>query len=436
MKKKLCVLLLGVCLVISFVLIKGCTKITEAEKPIVQASSANVDKLRKWFNDSWRPLSNARTSPWLHDTSFIVNNYSNIIPQWHLANTYIQGSVTYTEVPVILPDTLQFKIGTHDSAQLLSLFTDSIYTNLPQSKIFWIAKEEPGQDPYAEIVTFISDYEYAKADYQRFINGVSHFDITGYTGMVMYHDRNGQLLRVFQYVRGDLLNTIRCGTEGGLDPAPGNRVHLDACYEILTWERDCVTTYFQDGTSIKDCSEWILVGTHMVGNCFSNTGGGGGSGSSTAYYSPLSENGMDCGSFEFKKTTTANWQEAGLTDVVIRTIWFGTNPNTVGIKINFTLHSPIVFGLPIQRLSGEYYSPARAAKIAAQASDRALWAINDWVMYQPEMPPNAIIEKKYRDILHDLMKNWGGTAGRTGSGSPNIVYKKASYALLGNGKCY
>lgn len=430
MKKMLCALALGAMLVIA--INQGCSKIDRPEKVISSAASSGIDEIKKWFYGQWQPPKAsiaARTSPWLHDTSFITNNFSNIIPDWRLARVYYRDSVKFTEVPVMLPDTLQFKIGPNDSAQFLNAIIDSVYCNLPQSKIFWIAKEEPGQDPYAEIVTFVSDYEYAKADYQRFLNGVSYFDMDGYTGMVTYYDRNGQLLRAFQYLRGDIVNTIRCGNERGLCPAPDNRVHLDACYEILTWERDCVTTYDQNGIGQKECGEWFLVGSHMVGNCSSNSGGGSGA----ASYDPYSENGIDCHSFVFSKTTTANWQEAGVKDIVLKTVWIG--PTRAAVVIDYKLTTPVVFGLPIERADGTIYTPGMAATIAAQAESKAIVELNRWAKYLPVMPSNSEIEIQYRNFLKMFMLAYGGTADKNGSHSPNIIYKTASYKLLGNGKC-
>ncbi|HYE54489.1 MAG TPA: hypothetical protein VD996_06580, partial [Chitinophagaceae bacterium] len=226
-------------------------------------------------------------------------------------------------------------------------------------------------------------------------------------------------------------NTIRCGFEGGLDPAPGNRVHLEVCYEVLTWERDCVTSYNQDGIGQKECSEWILVGSYMIGNCFSANGGGNG----TAYYSPWSEDGMDCNSFDFQKTTDAEWQEAGLTDIEFKLYKLEahrrrTTPITVKIS------SPIVFGLPLRGPNGEYYSAGRAGNIAADACDKAYYSLQLWLDNNPTIPAMEELEQRYRTLVRDCMRMRGGTASPTGSGSPNIIYNKAKYRWFGNGKCW
>jgi hypothetical protein len=304
MKKQFYLVSLSILTILTISITVGCKKTIKSTE--IEQSSYNtkhIERSKKWFQENWQNSNNSttsRVSPWLHDTSFIINNYSNIILDWRYARVVNYGGYTYTEVPATLPDTLEFKMGppNEDTTAFLNLMTDSVYQNQTQSKLFWVLREAPGQDPIAEIVTFVGDYQYTKDNFQRFINSISYFDLGDYTGAILYHDRYGKLIRALNYLRGAITNTIRCGIEGGLDPAPGNRVHLDVCLEILTFERDCITTYFQDGTSEKVCSEWFLVGSRMVGNCWA-TGGGG-----SENYTPHKpgEEGLDCETFQFTQT--------------------------------------------------------------------------------------------------------------------------------------
>ena len=389
---------------------------------------AHVAHVKKWFDENWRntSLGSSRVSAWDHDTSFIINNYANLVPDWRFTKVVHQGNVTYTQVPAELPDTLQFKIGSADTTTLASLLTDDIYRNTDQSKIFWLLREAPNESPVAEIVTFVGDFQYTKDNVNRFLTGVDYFDLDDYTGVVMYHDRFGQLIRSFQYERGTLVNTIRCGVEGGLDPDPGNRVHLDVCLEILTWERDCFTTYDENGTQNKQCTEWVLVGSHMVGNCW-GTGGSGGS----SNYAPYSENGMDCASFDFTQTAS-NWQEAGIKNAKVKILWLGGGRS--GQYINVNIAAPIIVGLPRQN-SGGIISPGKAAEIAAWANDRALSVVTASLKLNPTRPTDLEIENMYRRQVRNFLLLHGGTADRTGSGNPNIVIKDAKYKFLGNGDC-
>ena len=45
------------------------------------------------------------------------------------------------------------------------------------------------------------------------------------------------------------------------------------------------------------------------------------------------------------------------------------------------------------------------------------------------------IDSLYRHYMNLFMKNFSGTADRTGSRSPGIIFTEADYKLLGNGDC-
>jgi hypothetical protein len=432
MKKQMIALLMGIGLFVCLLSMYSCSKIKNNSEPesFVQTDTDGLTQLKTWFYQQWRITGSdvTRTSTWLHDTSFLTNNLVNLIPDWRFAQVVYQGTVKYTQVPATFPDTLELKVGATDSTSMFNNLCDSLYNNTSQSKTFWLAREAPGEDPYAEIVTFVGDYEYVKTHYNRFHTGIGYFDLTGYTGLVAYHDRQGKLLRVFRYVRGELVNTIRCGVEGGLDPSPTNRVHLDECYEVWTYERDCITTYSEQGID-KQCSDWVFVGSYMIGNC--NQGGGSGGSSGTSSYSPVSENGLGCGSFDFRPTA-GNWQEAGVNKLRINFRWIGT---PYGKQVNITLGAPIVFGMPLRKTNGALYKPGEAAELAAQASNYAHAMTAQLLKHEPYFPENHVVEETYRHYVDLFMKNYRGTAGRTGSRSPLIVFKDATYKFLGTGDC-
>jgi hypothetical protein len=396
-------------------------------------NTEHIERVKKWYDENWRnsPGSSSRVSPWLHDTNFIVNNYANLVLDWRFARVINQGGYTYTEVPAYTADTLEFKIGppTEDTTAFLNLMVDSVYRNQTQSKLFWILREAPGENPIAEIITFIGDYQYTKDNYQRFINGICYFDLADYTGVVLYNDRDGGFIRSLTYVRGEITNTIRCGTEGGLDPAPGNRVHLDVCLEILTWERECTTFYSDEHIGEKVCGEWYLVGTRYVGNCF---GGGGGSGGSDSY-SPMSEDGMDCVTFTFTETST-NWQEAGVINAKVKIAWLGSAPGGGIHYVNALVSGAIIIGLP-RFTSGGNISPGRAAEIAAWACNKAVANTEEILKNRGTIPSNLDVENTFRRQVQNLLAIHGGRADRTGGGSPNIVIKNAKYRFLGEGDC-
>lgn len=392
----------------------------------ISYDSNHMERVKKWFQEVWQnPISgSSRVSPWLHDTSFIINNYTNIVLDWRFARVITHGGYTYTEVPATLPDTLEFKIGppNEDTTAFLNLMTDSVYQNQSQSKLFWVLREAPCQDPIAEIVTFVGDYQYTKDNYQRFITSISYFDLGNYTGLVLYHDRYGTLIRALNYLRGEITNTIRCGIEGGLDPAPGNRVHLDECLEILTFERDCITTYTEEGI-FKECTEWILVGSRMVGNCWAS-GGSGGSENYTPY--KPGEDGIDCRTFEFTQTA-GNWQEAGVKNSRVNLFWIS---GRTGEYIPVTIVAPVIIGLPM------HYSPGKAANLAASACSHGEDEVSRLLKRYPTRPTEFLIDKTYREAVDRFIRRHGGTSGRVRPNMPpTVVIKDAQYRLFGNGDC-
>ena len=67
-----------------FVLV-GCRKnIRSTETGQVIHDAKHLERVKKWFKEAWQEPTgtSARVSPWLHDTSFIINNYANIILDW------------------------------------------------------------------------------------------------------------------------------------------------------------------------------------------------------------------------------------------------------------------------------------------------------------------------------------------------------------------
>ena len=319
-----------------------------------------------------------------------------------------------------------------DSTAFLNLMVDGVYRSQSQSKTFWVLREAPGENPVAEIITFVGDYQYTKDNYQRFINSVCYFDFVDYTGIVLYHDRDGMFIRSLTYERGEIINTIRCGIEGGLDPAPGNREHLDVCLEILTWERDCMFVYSDEQIGQKVCSEWFLIGSRMVGNCWASGGGGG-----SENYTPHKEEegyGLDCHSFEFTPTAS-NWQEAGVKNLTVRVFWTAPGKNR-GKYVSTTIGAPIIIGLPIDRITGEHLSPGAAAELAAWACDEASDEVSRLLKLWPNEPSEAALEQEFRNQVDKAVRHWQGRAGRVRTNMPpTVVIKNAQYAFWGRGNC-
>lgn len=112
----------GFVLPLAFVLlgIHGCSKVKDEFAKELTRGLPAIEKARSWFKDNWgnAGASMTRTSTWENDKNFLINNYSNLIPDWNAAVVHLRGDTTFTEVPVILRDTLEFKILSPDSTQL------------------------------------------------------------------------------------------------------------------------------------------------------------------------------------------------------------------------------------------------------------------------------------------------------------------------------
>lgn len=128
---------------------------------------------------------------------------------------------------------------------------------------------------------------------------------------------------------------------------------------------------------------------------------------------------VDCQSFEFTQTTIANWQEAGVNNIRLKWQWIGPSniPITREIYINH-----IVFGLPTQYANGDIVSPGQAANICAQVLDQVKLATYVQFRTSPTFPSDAVVELYFKNLLHQTMTLVAGTAGATGSGSPNIRF--------------
>lgn len=130
--------------------------------------------------------------------------------------------------------------------------------------------------------------------------------------------------------------------------------------------------------------------------------------------------GTDCNSFVFTKTSTANWQEAGLNNIRLKWVWIGGSgvAQTREVYVNH-----IVFGLPMVYANGQTVSPGKAATFSAQAAQQAKYDTYRRFRDTPLWPDDATVIQYYKTALHTYMMVKGGTAGVTGSGSPSIVFR-------------
>jgi hypothetical protein len=132
----------------------------------------------------------------------------------------------------------------------------------------------------------------------------------------------------------------------------------------------------------------------------------------------------DCSSFAFTKTSSANWQEAGVTNIRLKWVWVGGGNG--GMSRTIFLPS-IVFGLPTQYQNSNgsitYLSAGQAAVNAAKITELAKQ--NTYYEFQssPYSPTDAEVLIYLKNQIASLIATQRGTAGATGSGSSSIIFK-------------
>ncbi|MGN8068222.1 hypothetical protein [Mucilaginibacter sp. SG564] len=132
----------------------------------------------------------------------------------------------------------------------------------------------------------------------------------------------------------------------------------------------------------------------------------------------------DCGSFNFTKTSIANWQEAGVRQIRLKWVWL--DGKSIGQTRTVYLPS-VVFGLPTQYQNTDgtvtTLSPGAAAVKAAKATEAA--KILTYVEFRnsPYVPSDAEVLQYFKGALATAMAAERGTAGATGSGSSAIVFR-------------
>ncbi|MFA6277292.1 MAG: hypothetical protein WC622_11115 [Pedobacter sp.] len=180
------------------------------------------------------------------------------------------------------------------------------------------------------------------------------------------------------------------------------------------------TTSLCDGSGnvIAVVSEIYLYSTCDLGGGGSNTG-------TTIDQEEVAEEALDtdCSSFTFKKTTIANWQEAGLNKISLRMVWIGGGN---GITVRNIEVNHVVFGLPTYYTNANgttsTLSSGEAANIAAEAAEYARNMTYTEFRDTPVYPPDVTIKSYYTQKVNEYMLLFKGTAGTNGSGSSSIIF--------------
>ena len=93
-------------------------------------------------------------------------------------------------------------------------------------------------------------------------------------------------------------------------------------------------------------------------------------------------------------------------------------PLTREININ-----QVVFGLPTVYANGNILSPGSAANVSARTLDAVKLLTYMEFRNSPYLPNDNTVVAYFNEQLHLAMTAQGGTAGKTGSGSSNIIFR-------------
>lgn len=200
----------------------------------------------------------------------------------------------------------------------------------------------------------------------------------------------------------------------------GDEVVSIECYEECTWieDEDPNPPCYDQTDPNGECDDFLP--------CDDCGDGGDGEAESTM--------GVDCSSFAFSQTTTANWQEAGLNKIRLKWVWIDFHGSGQSITREIWIDH-VVFGLPKVYGNGASLTAGEAAILTADAIDRAKLLTYKEFRNSPSLPQESTVVTFFKNAVHSAMIPIGGTAGTTGSGSPNIIFRNEIRASFSTRNC-
>jgi hypothetical protein len=306
------------------------------------------------------------------------------------------------------------------------------------------------------IVTLVPTPEYAAAkNYDISSNRLDALD-AHFSGYIMVREWSEKMVNIVKVQNGKMRQV---NIERRLNASVSNTASRLNCTYVWVPQvhHNCVVIPTGDQPpNPNECSEWSNAESPVYGHweqvcvddggdgdtpnfctlygigCNGDDGNGGGDAYENTTETDYSPNGLKCSSFTYRNTAS-NWQEAGVSGLRFKMVWIGGSNS--GIEISVTLGAPLIFGLPIQRADGTIYSPGKAAEMSAEAVSYATALTAQMLKYEPYIPSTLTVETMFKNNIKLFMLNYAGTAGATGSGSPEIVTKPAKYQIFGHGDC-
>lgn len=225
----------------------------------------------------------------------------------------------------------------------------------------------------------------------------------------------------------DFLNLKKAYAEKGISTAPRSVCGTSSTtiYDVNCWyasEEDeknqyATCTFVPRTIYTTECS--TLDDNPTPG--YPPTGGGGTSEVDSEASSPKK---VDCKSFVYVKTSTANWQEAGVTKIRLR--WVYTEPTSRHGFLREIWVDKIVFGLPTYYTNANgtitHLSAGEAATKSAILLDQA--KTDTYLRFKESNADEATVIMYFKKMVHEYMTTQMGTAGATGTGNPDIKFKE------------
>lgn len=260
----------------------------------------------------------------------------------------------------------------------------------------------------------IGNYHFLKTrrDKQR------HFEYqSDYTGIVIFLDKNGQLLDGEKYLGGRKvskinsirkLNILNSNSEliqsnsiksTNISEPPEDIVGTCSGTLYTVWQQDCIANFVNDIFVGSECGAWYAVDQYFIGTC--NNGSGDVSSNSPNEGFTSDDGRLSCKSFSFNKlSSTSNWQEAGVKGLQ----FVGDVPGGPPVIKTFR---PLFIGLPFKKLDGTEIKPGEAAEAAAKAANRAGLALHiNYIGMNREQflaTPASTIEREFRILMQSYL---------------------------------
>lgn len=402
----------------------------------LEPSELTISQLKSWY-DQQSKGQNANS-----------NIFTAYIPDWGTAQTSSVDGYNVTEISFSNPTKVVIANGAKTDAEKDKILAKTniklILFNLSGSK------------------TVTGAYMMLKSDNPQKISEVHYKDFGSFTGMLSYYNFSGKFENGYTISSGKIVKSLTKSalSQNQLLQLKESRRSLGTGSEdklmLYNINDDCdiqtYDVYYESCASIQGMPElgttctWIYSYSLDVINCVPGSAGpggggvfdggytgigGGGSGGTTPQADTEANKHTDCETFTFVKTTTANWQEAGVNNIKLKWVWTNLDGSS-STELDVPM-SHVVIGFPT------YYTnvfdntthdltPGLAANRAALAVQLAR-ELTYKKFAHDAFPMEASVRTFFINTLNATVAANQGTAGFNGTNSPNIIFndEKRSY---------